>query len=212
MEILEVGSTINSYNLYCYCFNRPSTETDASGNLIASIIAKLFIGAIFGVVVQMLADFIVYLFRLLVDRKNAQFNPSAGDYIGSALTWAISFANPLGSTKKYKMLKELLNFVPLVAKYACKWIKGEEIKIYDFVTDLLAVLVSIFLSQIIDSRSAEKIKQIKKVGKNKKHSEVMKDVTLLKIKAKIMGERITITCNFTPTVLQIFYHAIVGEK
>jgi len=196
-------------NLYNYCYNDSINNVDATGNLIASTIAKIVLGAVFGFMVQLLADLIIYICRRLIEGKNATFNPSLGDYVGTSLTWALSSVNPFG--KKYKILAKLFNFVPVVAKYACKWICGEKINIFDLLTDLLAVVVSIVISSAISANTAKKIKNLKKLNRSKLKTPGFKFKKLqIKTQGKILGQKITVVMNFSPTVLQMIYHCIVG--
>ena len=142
-------------------------------------------------------------------KKNIIFNPSLGDYVGTSLTWALSSVNPFG--KKYKTLAKLFNFVPVVAKYDCKWIYGEKIDIFDFLTDMLAVIVSIVISSAISADTTKKLKKLKKLNISKLKSPGFKLKKLeIKTQGKILGQKITIAMNFSPTILQIIYHCIVG--
>ena len=196
-------------NIYTYCYNDPINNVDLSGSLIASTIAKIVLGVLFGLLVQFIADIVVFVVRRLIEGKNASFNPSLGDYVGSALTWGLASVNPFG--QKHKILSKLFNFVPVIAKYACKWICGEKINIFDLLSDLLAVIVSLVVSSAISANTAKKIKNLKKLNRSKLKTPGFKFKKMeLKYAGKILGKKFSFAFNLSPTVVQTIYHCIVG--
>ena len=198
-------------NIYTYCYNDPINNVDLSGSLIASTIAKIVLGVLFGLLVQFIADIVVFVVRRLIEGKNASFNPSLGDYVGSALTWGLASVNPFG--QKHKILAKLFNFVPVIAKYACKWICGEKINIFDLLTDLLAVIVSLIVSSAISANTAKKIKNLKKLNRSKLKTPGFKFKKMeLKYAGKILGKKFSFAFNLSPTVVQTIYHCIVGVE
>ena len=212
---LSISSSIQGHNLFTYCENNPINNKDASGNIIWNTIFKLFMGVIFGLCVQLLSDFLLYILRCWRKGKsNVSFSPHPQDYISSALTWALTFANPFSCfTKKGKMvgkiLRQLTNFIPLVSKYIGR--KWENIDKFDFFTDLIAVLVGIFIDVLIDKRTANKINDLRKEIKKGKNVKGLKSQILtIKINKKILGEKISITVNFSPTITQLIFKVIFG--
>ena len=212
---LSTSSSTKGHNLFCYCDNNPVNNKDASGNILWKTIFNLLMGAIFGLCVQLFSDFLLYLLRCWRKGKsNVSFDPHPQDYISSALTWALTFANPFsGLTKKGKtvgkILKQLTNFIPLVSKYIGR--KWENIDKFDFFTDLIAIVVGIIIDEIIDKRTANKVNDLRKEMKKGKNVKGLKSQTFkIKIDRKILGEKIAITVNFSPTVTQILFKVIFG--
>jgi RHS repeat-associated protein len=196
-------------NAYSYCHNNPVNNLDSSGNLIASTIAKIVLGVLFGLLVQFVGDLIVFVCRRLIEGKNATFNPVLGDYVGSGLTWGLASVNPFG--QKYKVLAKLFNFVPVLAKYACKLIRGEKIYIFDLITDLLAVFVSLIVSSAINKNTANKIKNLKNLNRSKLKTPGFKVKKMeLKCAGKILGQKFSFAFNLSPTIIETIYHCIVG--
>ena len=72
-------------------------------------------------------------------------------------------------------------------------------------------MLSIVISSAISANTAKKIKNLKKLNRSKLKTPGFKFKKLqIKTQGKILGQKITVAMNFSPTVLQMIYHCIVG--
>ena len=214
VETLNATNGAFGCNLFAYCHNDPIDNKDSAGNLIAETIFKIFAGIIFGLLIQLISDFIIYILYYLIHGK-AEFQPKVRDYISSALSWAITFANPFAFlTKKGKLvgkiLYQLTKFIPFVARFAGK--KWDQIDKFDFFSDLLVILISIGYEVVTDGKTSKQIAEIRKNKRKGRPNTALKEkISKIRIDKKIRGEKFSLGLNISPYIINIIVKSIFGE-
>ena len=199
-EILEIPSTTCATNLFNYCNNTPTNETDRTGLFLASKLAEIFLSAVFGVIAQLFDDLIIYFLQVLVHgKKNANFSPNPSNYVSRALSWALNCINPFSGKKK--ILNAILAFVPLVVKTIWDLASGKGFDLWSFLRNALYTLLSVIVKSVLGATAKNKISQIKKKYNGRKPAYKAKKLQI-KAKYKILGNNITMSISIAAAVIE----------
>ena len=199
-EILEYPSTLQLLNLFSYCNNNPTNDTDCSGTVLASKLAEIFLSAVFGVVAQLFDDLIIYFLQVMVHgKKKVKFNPNASNYVSRALSWALQCLNPFSGKKKW--LNVIFAVVPLVVKTIWDLVTGKGFSLWSFLRSLFYSLAGVIIANVLGMQAKRRISQIKKHFRGRKPAYKAKKLQI-KAKYKILGIKITAKIDIAAIVVE----------
>ena len=175
---------------------------DISGDVIFTTIVKCVLGAIFGLLVQLISDLIEYAVNKYVLKRSAasEFVPSSpvGDYVGSAVAWALNALSPVS-----KAAKIIVPIIPVGVKHVTHAFCNK-FKIRDCLIDLGYALVTGIVSVALTNSASKKLNQLRKYRKKNSRNLALK-ATKKQIKyalnLKITKVSITLTSLDAITIL-----------
>ena len=127
---------------------------------------------------QLVTDFIEFLYRRFIQKKNVQFSVSpAGDYLGSAISWGMCTLNLFNN----KLACFLAPFVPVFVKHVVNFMCGS-VSWYSLLVDLMSAFVAGIVSVALNKNMKNKLGKLKR-GSGNQHSNFSK---YLKEKVKIV--------------------------
>ncbi len=192
-EIAKMQQGPLKHNLFAYCENDPVNRMDFDGKLIATTIIKCVLGALFGLLVQLISDLVEYAVKKYVLHKTVanQFSPTSplGDYLGSAVTWALSSLSPVS-----KAAKVILPMIPVGAKHITNAFCGR-FKFRDFLVDLAYALVTAIVSVALTKTAAKQIESLRKYRKKNSRN--------LQLKATKKAIRYTLNLRITKVSISL---------
>lgn len=208
-ETLTACLDVINNNLYCYCKNNVVNDTDEFGNLLQSVLFKIFAGIICGFVIQFFDDIIDYFIQIIVKgKKKATFNACPGDYLSSMVNWSLNFLNPF---KNAKVIGAAINsYLPFAIKYGYKLISGQKIQSENLFVDLFFATLSFVVSCVLNYSQKTKLKSIKKHGKTKKQINAKK--INIKNEFKLLGKKFEINISITEYVVNFILRWILAFK
>jgi len=199
-EVLEYPSTFWETNLFSYCNNNPTNDTDRSGLFLASKLAQIFLSAVFGMVAQLFDDFTIYFLQVLIHgKKNAKLNPNPSDYVSRALAWAFECINPFSGKKKW--LNVIFAVVPLIVKTIWDLVAGKGFNLWSFLRNIFYSLASVIIANVLGRQAKNRISQLKKRYRGKKPAFKAKKLQI-RAKYKVLGNRITTTIDIAEAVVE----------
>ena len=201
-ETISLEYNSKSTNLFSYCHNDPTNNIDISGNVIFTTIVKCVLGAIFGLLIQLISDLIEYAVNKYVLKRSAasEFAPSSpvGDYVGSAVAWALNALSPVS-----KAAKIIVPIIPVGVKHVTNAFCNK-FKIRDCLIDLGYALVTGIVSVALTNSTSKKLNQLRKYRKKNSRNLALK-ATKKQIKyalnLKITKVSITLTSLDAITIL-----------
>ncbi len=193
-------------NPYCYCCDNPVNETDSEGNVIRSIIKKVLVGALKGLLRQLLIDSIEWFFKVCYINEKEPFkfsNPE--DYVVSVLSGIIdqfSFSNSISL---------FLSISLLLAKYLTKFILGRMDKKdwLNLVLDVLKIVIESLVKKSIKKigKKIDKLKADRKAAKSKSViKRINRQISNLNLEIKYKG----ITVKFIIPEVQQLVSSIIN--
>ncbi len=199
-EILEYPSTSRTTNLFSYCDNNPTNDTDRSGTFLASKLAEIFLSAVFGMVAQLFDDLVIYFLQVLVHGKTkAKFNPNPSDYVSRALSWALECVNPFSGKKKW--LNVILAIAPLVVKTIWDLVAGKGFDLWSFLRNLFYSLASVIIANVLGRRAKNEIAKLKKHYRGRKPAYKAKKLQI-KANYKVLGNKISAKIDIAAVVVE----------
>jgi len=199
-EVLEHPPTSQTTNLFSYCNNDPTDNTDSSGLFLASKLAEIFLSAIFGVVAQLFDDTVTYFLKVLVyGKRNIPFPAKPSDYASRALSWALECINPFSGKKK--ILNVIFAVVPVVIKTIWDLAAGKKFDLWSILRNIFYSLLSVIVSEILGWNKKREMSQIKKKYRGRK-PEYDGERLRIRAKYKTLGKRFDICVDIVPAVTE----------
>ena len=205
-EFAKLTQNILQHNLYSYCKNNPVNEIDIAGQLAAQLIARIILGILIGLFSQLVIDLIGYWFSKAFNNSKS-FSPSAGDYISSAFSWAItcvSFNN--------QVVELCVNLIPILIKHVYRaftrnfdWI--------DLAIDCVYYLISFLIRKKLKWSEKNKIGKIKaKFGTgNKAKNKIRIATKRVNVKFNVLGIKANFGLNISSFFTSIIYNYITAR-
>ena len=183
-ENISIEQNALTCNTYACCYNDPVNETDYNGQIIASILEKIFFGILVGFLQQATIDIVEWVFAKYVIGKNVQFKTSnTEDYLTAILSAVVDQFKP--SIK----ITTLIGALNIIAKYLTKMIRGKMVS-NDWINlaiDVFALCLTEMLGRQL-RKLERKIKQIRKLRwRNANSSSFRIPLKNVKIKIKYCG-------------------------
>jgi hypothetical protein len=186
VEVVESPERVLFFNLYTYCVNDPINEVDETGGLIASTIAKVILGAVCGLLIQLVNDIIGYLIDRAFDKNKYTFNPQMWNYVSSAIDYALDTLNPFG--KKSKAFVVILGLLPMVIKHVWRWIAGKDFSLSDLIWDATWSIVSAITSYSLSQKKKNDLNKLKNYYKTRNADYKLQHLKL-KANFKALGRK-----------------------
>ena len=194
-------SDVIGANLYCYCKNNPTNNSDGSGNLSALKVAEIILSILVGVLKQLFSDLLIYLLRKYLAGKQEDFCPDPKDYIVAVISSILNCINPF-SKKGRKLLEVIKPLVPVIINHVGIIIKEKRFDIKQFGADVFLAFLSNIVSSLFDFGEKQKIK---KLGKkyNKRSYTFKTEKTKIEIKYRALGKKFEIGINISTELLSL---------
>jgi RHS repeat-associated protein len=181
-SLLSEGLGCIGYNIFTYCQNNPINGSDIDGCAFIQVVAKIILGIILGIYIQLVFDILDYLLNLLSD-PNATFSASGKDYILSILSSILSFF----SFKKC-WVRISIGALQIIFSYLGDSLTKQVWA--NIITDVMFLFVSEIVGGAIDRKNAKKIeKATKTINKNKKKLSKTLKIAKLNKKKLIIEEK-----------------------
>ena len=206
VELATMCGIVLQHNLFAYCNNNPVNECDGKGQLAAQLLARIILGIMLGVFIQLLSDLLSYWYSKLFSKPKS-FSPSVGDYISSAISWALTCV-----TFNSKVVEICATVIPVLIKHVYRAFNNNFDWI-DLMLDLLMVLVAFAVGKGISKAEKNKISKIvKKAGKSNKAWNIIRIGTKrLNAKVTVWGIKANLALNISGTIVSNIYSALYAK-
>lgn len=205
VALLRLASSVGDANLYSYCKNNPANSADCCGNVPVELIARIIIGLVIGILVQLLCDWILYLCNKFLSKKAVSMSVHPADYVSSMLTWALVCVVP-----SKKIITLITIAIPIVVKHVWRLFSGD-FDIKTLLYDLAVGAIAFAISCCIDRYTARKCGQIVKrfAGDKNAVSKFTKSTANFKAKMNVLGIKVNLAIAITAPLLQLIFCALV---
>ena len=186
-DVISQSSDIFDCNIYIYCHNNPTNNTDVCGAFVAQKIAEVILSAVFGMIFQLFTDFAVFLVAKLINKKSANFNPDPGDYVDSALDWAFDSIRLFPKKKRY-IVNFITAMIRAVVSQIVNYISGYGFDLSSMFKNVTVAALVCAIKALMNKTAYNKIKKLNKgilKGKKLKNEKIK-----IKAKYKILGQKI----------------------
>ena len=169
-SLQEINNVLEN-NLFTYCQNNSTNETDYSGCLIGTIVKSVLIGVFKGIVFQLISDLVSYLYKAVFININTKLNLSDTKTYLQSIAECV-FDELLGFLKKHEIA---IQVACIVGRFVGKFLKNKKIErsdIYILCTELISLYARKQLDKIINKNRQSDLKKLKKYRKT--HSKNLK--------------------------------------
>ena len=159
----DVDKSVLTSNNYIYCENNPVNQIDVLGNVVAKIIIRAIVGALFGAAMQYIADVIQNLLDCVIDKKKIANNiwnvrSGIGDYISAIVSGACDATLKIGVWKSIGV-----STATTIAGHLINWVTGKGFSFNQLIKDLVwNVLLGIVTDSICKKFKPSQGKQLNK--------------------------------------------------
>ncbi len=208
-ELISFDNTLLCLNLFAYCKNDPINQTDFDGKIIATTIIKCVLGALFGLLVQLVSDLIEYSVKKYVLNKKVadQFSPTSpmGDYLGSAVAWALNSLSPVS-----KIAKIIVPIIPVGVKHITNAFCNK-FKLRDFLVDLGYALVTGIVSIALTNAATKQLQSLRKYRKkNSRNLQLKATKKAIKYTLNLRITKVSVTFTSMDAITILILNILCG--